>query len=275
MNRLRFIALLLCLFFLLTLHGCSAPAPDVLELTVFDAGQGDCILLSQGGECMLIDTGSGLSRDALTGALYAQGVEEIDVLFLTHPHEDHYGNARMILETHTVKALFVPQVQDAEWGYTEMLRVAGALPTSVQTVRDGDSFSLGSAACEVLCALPDDPEGNNSSLILRVRFGTCVLLFMADAEREAEMALLSRGEALSCDFLKIGHHGSKTASDTLFLQATSPDVAVITCGKDNDYGFPHREVLEGLAAVGATVYRTDERGTMRFLCNGTDVQIQE
>jgi competence protein ComEC len=98
---------------------------------------------------------------------------------------------------------------------------------------------------------------------------------MGDAESLAENALLARGVSLECDFLKVGHHGSKTASSARFLQACAPEVAAISCGRNNDYGFPHREVLEGLAAVGAAVYRTDVSGSLAFACDGKRVYYME
>ena len=129
--------------------------------------------------------------------------------------------------------------------------------------------------CEVFCAIPDDPEGNNASNVLRISFGDCTLLFMGDAETAAEEVLLARDVSWKCDFLKVGHHGSRTAGSAAFLQACAPQIAAISCGRDNDYGFPHREVLEGLADVGAAVYRTDVAGSLDFICDGKTVVYEE
>ena len=115
-----------------------------------------------------------------------------------------------------------------------------------------------------------DRNVNNSGTVLRIELGARALLFMGDAEAEAEAALLSMYPAneLRCDFLRVGHHGSSTSSTAPFLAATAPAVAAISCGRDNTYGFPHKEVLDGLYAVGAQVYRTDESGTFVFSTNG-------
>ena len=80
---------------------------------------------------------------------------------------------------------------------------------------------------------------------------------------------------MKCDFLKVGHHGSRTAGSAASLQACAPQIAAISCGRDNDYGFPHREVLEGLADVGAAVYRTDTMGSLDFACDGKSVTYME
>jgi beta-lactamase superfamily II metal-dependent hydrolase len=101
------------------------------------------------------------------------------------------------------------------------------------------------------------------------------MLFTGDAEWAAETALLASGAELQCDFLKVGHHGSRTACLDAFLRATAPRIAAISCAVDNDYGFPHEEVLDALRAVGAAVYRTDEQGTLRFLCDGKSIVYEE
>ena len=126
---------------------------------------------------------------------------------------------------------------------------------------------LGSAEVEVLQAGGNHKNQNNDSIILRVTYCELVFLFMGDAEVEAENELLaSCGAAyLDCDFLKVGHHGSNTATSEALLVATTPTFAVIGCGELNEYGFPHKEVTDGLAAIGATIWRTDLDGTLVFL----------
>ncbi len=276
MRKTRLIALLLALLLLLaSATGCHKQENNALCITVLGVGQSDCILLSRNGWHMLIDTGSGTSRDTLVGELAARGVEHLDVLFVTHPHEDHYGNARLLLETHTVGTLILPKGESAELGYGLVCDTAARLSVPTKKMGDGDVFAQGAIRCEVFCGVPDDPGGNDASNVLRVRFGDCVLLFMGDAEAGAECALLAQDTSWKCDFLKVGHHGSKTATTSEFLKACAPPVAAISCGKDNDYGFPHREVLEALAEIGAAVYRTDTMGSLEFVCDGTRVAYKE
>jgi len=276
MRKIRVSAFLLALLLLLPLvSGCAPQEANVLYVTVLDVGQSDCILLTLGERRMLIDTGSTVWQDELVGELAARGVEHLDILFVTHPHEDHYGNARLLLETHTVGALILPETQSEELGYRILCETAERIAVPTKHMGDGDAFVLDALSCEVFCGIPDDPEGNNASNVLRVQFGDCVLLFMGDAETQAENALLARETSWKCDFLKVGHHGSKTASSERFLQACAPQIAAISCGKENDYGFPHREVLDRLAAVGAAVYRTDTGGSLDFVCDGESVTYME
>lgn len=272
MRKIRILTFSLALLLLLPLAaGCVPQENNALYVTVLDVGQSDCILLTLGERRMLIDTGSAVWQDALVGELAARGVEHLDILFVTHPHEDHYGNTRLLLETHTVGALILPETQSEELGYRILCETAERLAVPTKYMGDGDAFVLDTLQCEVFCGIPDDPEGNNASNVLRVQFGDCVLLFMGDAETQAENALLARDTSWKCDFLKVGHHGSKTASSDRFLRATAPQIAAISCGKENDYGFPHREVLDRLATVGAAVYRTDTDGSLDFVCDGESI----
>ena len=276
MKKIRRMALCLALLLLLPLAaGCRRQENNNLYVTVLDVGQSDCILLTLGERRMLIDTGSAVWQDALVGELAARGVDRLDVVFLTHPHEDHYGNTRLLLETHTVGALILPEMDSDELGYQILCDTAARLSVPITKMGDGDRLSLGELACEVFCAIPDDPEGNNASNVLRVCFGDCVLLFMGDAEAQAENALLARDTSWKCDFLKVGHHGSDTATTLPFVQALSPTHAAISCGRDNDYGFPHAAVLQNLSEVGCSVHRTDLEGTLRYLCDGKTVSFLE
>ena len=276
MTKFRPIALLLALLLLLApAAGCRKQENNDLRITVLDVGQSECVLLSLGERHMLIDTGSAVAQDALVGELAARGVDHLELLLVTHPHEDHYGNLRLLLETHTVGTLILPKGESKELGYQIACDTAQRLCVPTKKLTDGDVFAWDELRFEVLCGVPEDVEGNNASSVLRVQFGACVLLFMGDAEAKAESALLARGISLKCDFLKVGHHGSNTASSQAFLAACAPSVAAISCGRDNDYGFPHREVLEGLAAIGAEVWRTDTMGSLDFVCDGTRVTFME
>ena len=269
----RALCILLALPLLFCLFACRREKTDGLRVAVLDAGQGDCILISQGENHLLIDSGAAAERDAVLSELTARGVKDLNAFVVTHPHEDHYGNARAVLETRTVSRLILSDIPSDELGYRLMTEAAARCEIPISTVRDETyAFMLGDAVCEVFCPLPEASDANNAGLVVRVTFGACALLFMGDAEGEAEAALLPLlGERAHCDLLKVGHHGSRAGTTAEFLQATAPTVAAISCGEDNDYGFPHREALERLEEVGARVYRTDLSGTLDFVCDGETV----
>ena len=236
-------------------------------LSIFDVGQSDAALLQCDGQAMLIDTGVATEERSLLAELSYRGIERLDYLVLTHPHEDHIGNARVVMDRYEVGHVLVPDTESAELGYTLTLNTASERAGELYTVKRGDRFTLGTAEIEVLLAGGNHKNINNDSIVLRVTYKGLVLLFMGDAESEVEEELIATYDAayLDCDFLKVGHHGSNTATSKELLAVTTPALAAIGCGELNEYGFPHREVTEALAEVGAAVWRTDLDGTLAFM----------
>lgn len=237
------------------------------SLTVLDVGQSDAMLLQCDGMTMLIDAAIATEERALLAELAYCGIDRIDYMVLTHPHEDHIGNARVLMDRYEVGTVLVPDTASDEMVYAMTLESAASRAEALQTAKRGDQFALGSAKVEVLQAGGNHKNQNNDSIILRVSYRDLVFLFMGDAEIEAEGELLAAYDAayLDCDFLKVGHHGSNTATGEALLAVTTPTVATIGCGELNEYGFPHREVIDGLSAIGAEIWRTDIDGTLVFL----------
>ena len=268
--------LLLILLPVLAFSLISCTKDEVMfRVCVLDVGQGDAILLSQGDHHMLIDTGTATERDELLGALEQYDVGYLEYLLLTHPHEDHTGNARAVLEKYHVAQLLTSDNEEEEPAYQLALDVAEQKDCPRNVLKRGDSFRLGDAVCEVLLA--GDVDGNNGSVVLRVSFGANAFLFTGDAEADAEAALCylydgDSGNRLDCDFLKVGHHGSSTASTELFLGLTTPQFAAISCGTDNEYGLPHSTVLDRFATVGTQVDRTDLSGTLVYISDGNELR---
>ena len=267
--------LLVLLRLLLALCQSAPDTSGKLLVDVIDVGQSDAVLLRCEDTAMLIDSGTAMAGERLLFELRRLGVEDLDYLVLTHPHEDHYGNARRLLSELTVTTVLVTDSDEGDEGYGMLLAAMDERGISPITAETGQNFALGDAQVEVLTASGED--ANNDSIVLRVSYGEAVLLFMGDGEAETEEALLARFDAtyLDCDFLKVGHHGSKTATTAVFAAVTTPAVAAISCGADNEYGFPHGEVLQILDEVGAAVYRTDLAGTLAFEANGHVIEVRK
>lgn len=247
-----------------------------LYVSVLDVGQSDAILLRTGDVAMLIDTGTSACEEDLRAALLHYKIDRLDYVVLTHPHEDHIGNTRLVLQMAEVSQLVLPVAAVDDPVYALILSEAEQLGISTVSAETGQRFSLGDATVEVLLsALPEDDNINNSSTVLRVTYGTQVLLFMGDAEAELEHALLEmyEPEYLDCDLLKVGHHGSDTATSSAFVAVATPTVAAISAGKYNSYGFPHKAVLENLTAVGANVFCTADYGTLTFATDGQELRL--
>lgn len=273
--------LLLLLLRIVTALEFGSHNEDYFYVYALDVGQSDATLLRCGEQTMLIDAGTATEELALRTALSRYGITHLDYLVLTHPHEDHIGNARWVIENVEVETVVLPAVPSDDYVYGLILSAASRC-AQVKTAMRGQRFTLGNAEIEVLLAhaptdtgAASDDAANNGSTVLRAVFGTQVFLFMGDAEKEAELNLLSLYDVayLNCDFLKVGHHGSDTSTTWQLLAATTPTAAAISCGKQNTYGFPHAAVLQNLAAFGVNVYRTDQSGILVFGTDGKELRL--
>lgn len=250
-------------------------APDTAEFIFFDVGQGDASLIRTEEVCILIDTGTNLSEDKLVAELERLGVSRIDCLFLSHAHEDHVGGADRILREFDVKAVIARETGETDAAAQSLWEAIRESQAELYTPTGITTYRLGELWLDVVVPFAEaQTEGNDNSLILRVRYGDVCFLYMGDAEEPTEERLLSAfgtTDLLQCDGLKLGHHGSKSSSSEAFLRAVSPQVAVASAGAGNSYGHPHERVLAELSALGCTCYCTNERGTIRFVTDGQEL----
>ena len=261
------LAALFCLF------GCSCrtePDAEVL-FYFFDVGQGDCTLIRTKDGDVLIDAGTEDAEQLLCLRLEQLGVTELALAVFTHPDEDHIGGADGVLSQFPAREVWLNGGSMENVAGPLLLQAAERINSDVAVVKAGMLWSLGELQLTVL--YPDSSlgdGGNEDSIVLRVAFGETVAIFSGDAGAEQEQRMLKRfGEAhLDCDLYKVGHHGSNTSSSKAFLEAMTPEYAVISCGAGNSFGHPTGEVLSRLEAVGADVKRTDLLGEILFACDG-------
>ena len=269
----------------IALDGTPAPslAGQSAQVHVIDVGQGDAVLLEQGGEYALIDTGTPSSREALTFYLDAHGVRELKYLVLTHFHTDHIGGALSVLENFRVKTVLLPDLELAPMptAYTalELLEAlderasAGRLQVLVPAV--GDRFALGAGELTVLgSGIPCVEDANSTSLITLFTFDNFRYFSAGDAEADAEAELLSRTDGIRADLYKVSHHGSSTSSSQALVDLLQPKAAVVSCGAGNDYGHPHTEITQRLLAAGARLWRTDLEGSILFTVKNGTLQVR-
>ena len=268
-------SLLLCLLVAFGFASCGESSsgtagtfsPDVLSVDFIDVGQGDAILLSCGGESMLVDGGTNESGKTVVDYISSKKISRLKYAVATHPHADHIGGLDDVIENVEIDDLLMPDVTAETATFSDVLDAAEEKNLSITVPSRGDVFPLGNAAVTVLTDTEKKygDELNNYSLVLKASLGKFSVMLTGDAETQAEDDILKSGEAVSASVLKVGHHGSRTSTGENFLKAVSPKAAVISCGKDNDYGHPHAETLKKLEKSGVAVYRTDILGTISVL----------
>ncbi|MFZ5975143.1 MAG: ComEC/Rec2 family competence protein [Bacillota bacterium] len=263
----------------------SAASPPVqttasqgaLEVHFIDVGQADCVFIRQNEATLLIDAGNNADGSAVVGYIKAQGVQKLDTVIGTHPHEDHIGGLDNVIKTFAVGSIIMPKVSHTSKTYEDVLNAVEQKGLRVTTPVPGNQFMVGNAQCTILAPKSQTYENlNNYSVVVRLTFGKTAFLFTGDAEALSEQEmLLSSAISPRADVLKVGHHGSSSSSTVPFLEAVSPSIAVISVGKDNDYGHPSPQTIRRLHDVGATVYRTDVTGTIVVYGDGSSLRVKQ
>jgi beta-lactamase superfamily II metal-dependent hydrolase len=174
-----------------------------------------------------------------------------------------------------IGTLFMPDATNNTRVFERMLDAIEEKDVTVAVPSAGQRFHLGDARITVLAPAGEQNRGlNDQSIVLRIEFGSTAFLFTGDAEALSEGEQLTSRRNLRADVLKVGHHGSSTGTGTDYLDAVSPRYAVISCGLNNTYNHPHREVMERLEERQIAVYRTDRNGTVTFTTDGVTITVR-
>ena len=281
MKRKGFKGILLLLSMLFALTGCSVSeatqhgmavdtiqAEDVLlRVDFLNVGQADCALLSTNGHYMVIDGGNNGDADTILSYLEGQGVEKLDAVVGTHPHEDHIGSLDAIINHFDVDAVYMPKIMHTSKTFEDVLDAVANKGLKIKSPSPGDTIDFNGLEIEVLGPQREYKDFNNNSIVLKVNAGETAFLFTGDAEETAEKDILQA----DYDLLKVGHHGSSTSSSQAFLQAVKPKYAVISVGVGNSYHHPEEEALQRLQSIGAEIYRTDLQGNIVCTTDGKNI----
>ena len=251
---------------------------DAADCAVYflDVGQGDSILIQIGTDYnMLIDAGTREAGETIESDLQALGVTSFDAVVATHPHADHIGSMKQIIEDYTIGTFYMPLLPDDQTPTTATYEnmLDALLDKNVQTEQISTDTKISAPENANFAVLSPEKDEifdnlNNYSAVLRFTYGNISFMLTGDAETEVEENILARETDITSNVLKCGHHGSSTSSSMDFLRAVNPAVAVISCGQDNKYGHPHHETLESLSERNCKILRTDTDGTVAVTTDG-------
>ncbi len=259
---------------------------DNLNVNFINVGEGDCILIEAPNKINILIDGGGtpqsdfdVGRKIVIPYLRRKGINEIDLLILTHPHLDHLEGLLPVLKELKVGAVldsgFICDVSE----YKEFISTIKEKNIPYYQTKSGDNYIF-SKNMEMLILNPphtfnldNDSDFNNHSIVVKLYYKNSNFMFTGDIEREAERRLLVWQNILNSNVLKLGHHGSSTSTTLEFLDKVDPIIAVITVGKNN-FGHPSQEVIERLEDRNIKIYRTDEDGTVIIRTNGQEYWIK-
>ncbi len=258
----------------------TVPAEGTAEVHFVDVGQGSAILIKGSEKNVLIDTGEPQYADTLVQYLQSNGVNDLDYLINTHPHYDHMGGMLDVMEAIPTQNVIMTKLKESiiptTKSYGELLDYLLENKETISTaeVELGQTIDMGNGLILTFIG-PVEEFGdlNNASIVTKMQFGETSFLFMGDIENEAQQAMLETTSITEVTVIESAHHGSSTSIDADFMAGLSPEIAVIQCGADNDYGHPHQETLQLYDELGTQYYRNDTQGNIKIVTDGNTVSV--
>ncbi len=239
-----------------------------LEIHFIDVGQGDATLVMCDGEAMLIDAGDNDKGSQVQLYLSKRNIKQLKYVIGTHPDSDHIGGLDVVLYKFDCETIIMPDISADTATYRDVLEVMNEKKLTNSIPNVGDYYTLGSANFTIVGPIDTYEGRNNNSVSILLEHGENTFLFTGDAEEVAELDIVSLDMDIDADVYHVGHHGSSSSSTLELLQEVTPAFAVISCGEGNSYGHPHAETLNNLRAMGVSVFRTDEQGSITVTSDG-------
>ncbi|MDD4699371.1 MAG: MBL fold metallo-hydrolase [Oscillospiraceae bacterium] len=253
-----------------------------ITIDFLNVGQGDCeLVILPNNRTMLIDAGNRNDGDLIVDYLNSLKIKTLDYVICTHPHEDHIGGMRDIIENFDIGQLYLPQFSEDDTPttriYEDLLEAANDKKLSITNSVAGLSI-LEEQGLDIHMVAPkstDYGDLNDYSAVVYLKFNNTVALFMGDAGKPSEEEIINNKYDVDADILKVGHHGSSTSSSKEFISAVSPETAIISCGINNSYNLPNDSTLVTLNNAGADIYRTDIIGTIEIKINSESYTVNK
>jgi len=278
-NKFRLAVICLTIVGLLLWNATLSSAVKGLTVTVLDVGQGDSILIeAPSGKRMLIDGSERkMGERVIVPYLRKRGISRLDLVVLTHPHEDHVGGLLAVLEKIKVNTVLDSGFNYNSQSYRRFLSLVRRNKIKYQLARAGQTISFGQGAVAKILhpTLPFMENVNNASIVMQLKYGSFSMMLTGDNEKEGEEQILELFPAsvLASTVLKAGHHGSGTSTIPEFIAAVNPKIAIISCGRRNKFRHPHGVTLDKFKNRGIRVYRTDLEGAITIRSDGEQVKI--
>lgn len=277
--KTKFFTFWMMLIVSMTLFSCSddagkataaLPAEGEMAIHFIDVGQADCTLLVSEGEAMLVDAGNREDDDLIISYLHELGIDELEYIVFTHPHEDHIGSGEAIIDEFPVEKIFMlDEYDEGVEGYLYDAIAEEGIDAEAPSV--GEEVPFGECIVEFLGPVEEYSDANDDSICLKVVHGENSVLFTGDAGSAPERDMIEAGSELEADILQAGHHGSSASNSYFFLRESNPRYVVISCEEDNMYGHPHEEAMSRFNDLGAEVFRTDTQGTVIAVSDGREI----
>lgn len=256
------------LFFVATIYlftFSNNQLPTQAEIIFLDVGQGDAILIQQDNFQVLVDGGADDTVIYQLAKKLPSDDKTIEIVVLTHPHEDHIRGLMNVLDEFSVEKIFINQIDYQNRAYHYLLENYDHL---LVEVADGDTFQYG----DIMGTVIYPPQGqrtqarniNNESIVILVDILGYRTLLMGDAEHEVERELLQTHDLTNIYILKAGHHCSRTSTSDMFLRTTQPQIAICSFGEGNKFGHPHYETIEKFQNQNVQYFHTAKEGNIIF-----------
>lgn len=243
-----------------------------LRVYFIDVGQADSIVLSINNHNMLIDSGNYNDRFKLTKYIKSLGINKFDYIIGTHAHEDHIGSMSYILNNFDFDHYIMPSTETKYNSYIYTIKSLNKKNKTLEEPIIDSNIKLDDVSCNIIYSDNDNEEINNNSIIMKCTFFNNSYLFTGDTTSDIEHKILDKD--LKSDVLKVAHHGSRYSSSAVFLDKVNPKYAIIPCGVDNEYGYPHKVTLDKLNKLNIKIFRTDLDGTIISTSDGNNISFE-